>query len=84
MAKSAPAFNAFTSGELSEKMEGRTDLEKYFTGARQMKNLLVHPHGGVSRRPGTIFVKEVKSSANATRLIPVSYTHLTLPTSDLV
>ena len=73
MAKSAPAFNAFTSGELSEKMEGRTDLEKYFTGARQMKNLLVHPHGGVSRRPGTIFVKEVKSSANATRLIPFEF-----------
>ncbi len=73
MAKSAPAFNAFTSGELSEKMSGRTDLEKYFTGATQMKNLLVHPHGGVSRRPGTIFINEIKSSANASRLIPFEF-----------
>ena len=38
-----------------------------------MKNLLVHPHGGVSRRPGTIFVNEVKSSANASRLIPFEF-----------
>ena len=73
MAKSAPAFNAFTSGELSEKMDGRTDLEKYFTGARQMKNLLVHPHGGVSRRPGTIFVKEVKTSTDIVRVIPFEF-----------
>jgi hypothetical protein len=34
---------------------------------------LVHPHGGVSRRPGTIFVNEVKSSANASRLIPFEF-----------
>ena len=36
MAKSAPAFNAFTSGELSEKMDGRTDLEKYFSDGEEV------------------------------------------------
>jgi hypothetical protein len=32
--------------------------------------MIVHPHGGASRRPGTYFVAEIKDSEKAARLIP--------------
>ena len=34
---------------------------------------MIHPHGGASRRPGTKFVREVKTSSNFTRLIPFEF-----------
>ena len=73
MAKASPTFSNFTAGELSPRLDGRTDLAKYFNGVKTMQNLLVHPHGGASRRPGTRFVREVKSSANNARLIPFEF-----------
>jgi len=30
MAKASPPFNNFTAGELSPRLEGRTDVNKYF------------------------------------------------------
>jgi len=73
MAKASPTFSNFTAGELSPRLDGRTDLAKYFNGVKKMQNLLVHPHGGASRRPGTKFVREVKASANNARLIPFEF-----------
>ena len=54
-------------------MEGRTDFAKYFNGASNIENFVVMPHGPVTRRPGTYFVSEVKTSANSTRLIPFTF-----------
>ena len=54
-------------------MEGRTDFAKYFNGASNIENFVVLPHGPVTRRPGTYFVSEIKTSANSTRLIPFSF-----------
>ena len=62
MAKASPAFHNFTAGELSPRLEGRTDVSKYFNGCATLSNFIVHPHGGASRRSGTIFVTEVKDS----------------------
>lgn len=73
MAKQTVAFTNFTAGELSPRLDGRTDLNKYFNGSKTLENMVVHPHGGASRRPGTKFVHEVKSSAAATRLIPFEF-----------
>ena len=73
MAKASPAFTNFTAGELSPRLDGRTDLEKYLNGVKKMENLIVHPHGGASRRPGTKFVREVKNSAHNCRLIPFEF-----------
>lgn len=64
---------SFTSGELSPKLKGRTDLTKYFSGAETIQNYIVSPHGGVSRRPGTRFIAEVKDSSKFTRLVPFTY-----------
>ena len=73
MAKASPAFTNFTAGELSPRLDGRTDVGKYFNGCKTLQNFLVHPHGGATRRPGSIFVREVKNSANACRLIPFEF-----------
>ena len=73
MAKASPAFTNFTAGELSPRLDGRTDLSKYLNGVKKMENLIVHPHGGASRRPGTKFVREVKNSAHNCRLIPFEF-----------
>ena len=54
-------------------MEGRVTLETYREGLADMTNLLVMPQGGVTRRPGTEYLGEVKSSANAARLIPFQF-----------
>ncbi len=73
MAKASPPFNNFTAGELSPRLEGRTDVNKYFNGCKKLQNFVLHPHGGASRRPGTKYVNTVKDSANFTRLIPFEF-----------
>ena len=73
MPKSAPALSSFTGGELSPKLEGRVGLQKYTEGLSDLTNFLVLPQGGVTRRPGTEFLGEVKDSADTTRLIPFQF-----------
>ena len=73
MAKASPAFTNFTAGQLSDRLDGRTDIAKYGNGCKKLQNFLVHAHGGATRRPGTEFIAEVKTSANATRLIPFEF-----------
>ena len=73
MARSAYAFTNFTAGELSPRMDGRTDLEKYFFGCKTLENMVVHPHGSASRRPGTRFIAEAKDSSTEKRLIPFEF-----------
>ena len=73
MAKASHAFTNFTAGELSPRLDGRTDVNKYFNGCSRLENFVIHPHGGASRRPGTKFIASVKTAANATRLIPFEF-----------
>ena len=61
---------SFSSGEVSPALYARADTVKYATGLRACRNMIVQRHGGVRNRPGTQFVTEVKTSANAVRLIP--------------
>jgi hypothetical protein len=73
MARYNPIRNTFTSGEVSPRLEARTDLRQYFQGLRQTLNGLVVPHGGFNKRSGTRFTGEVKDSADNTRLIPFRF-----------
>jgi len=52
---------SFNSGELSRKMDGRTDLGVYRNGCRSLQNFYVMPQGGVERRTGTEFVDETNT-----------------------
>ena len=73
MAKASLALSSFTAGELSPKLEGRVNLEKYAQGCSELTNFLILPQGGATRRPGTQFVGQVKSPGSETRLIPFQF-----------
>ena len=73
MPKTTFAFSSFTAGELSPRLDGRADLDKYYKGCKTLENFLIHPHGGAKRRPGTEFIHEVKDSSKFTRLIPFEF-----------
>ena len=62
--------NNFTSGILSPSVWGRSDIEKYQSGCKQIINCTVKAHGGVSSRPGTLYVDDVDEPG---RFIPFTY-----------
>ena len=61
MPRTTLALTSFVSGELGAKLDGRTDFNKYATGAKTLENFLVHPQGSATRRVGTQFIAEIKS-----------------------
>ena len=75
MAKSSAPFTNFTAGELSPKLDGRTDLNKYYNGCKKLQNFLTFPQGGVTRRPGTEFIHRAPtpSQSSSVRLIPFEF-----------
>ena len=73
MARTHPIQTNFTAGELSPKLFGQTNLDKYSNGVETLENMTVFPQGGATRRSGSRFICEVKNSANTTRLIPFEF-----------
>lgn len=73
MARASPLKTNFTAGEISPRLDGRVDLPWYANGARTLKNMIVLPHGPATRRPGSIFVNEVKDSSKFTRLLEFEF-----------
>lgn len=65
-------MNTWTRGELSPYLDGRTDVQQYYLGAKTVENFFILPHGGLKRRPGTYYVNSTKSG-NAARLIPFQF-----------
>lgn len=60
-----PAVTNFNRGEWSARMAGRPDVQGYKNACRVMLNAVPMVQGGWTRRPGTVFIEETKSSANA-------------------
>lgn len=54
-------------------MEARVTFDRYPSAAKMLRNCILYPQGGFTRRPGTRFVVEVKDSADETRLIPFQF-----------
>ena len=76
MADSSPILTNFTSGELSPRLNGRIDMDKYYNGASTISNFMVLMHGGLSKRPGTRHIAEIKTSSGSNsgaRLIPFTF-----------
>lgn len=63
----------FAGGEFSPALYSRVDIAKYSTGLKTARNVIIHPHGGVSNRPGTKYVAEVKDSTKFTRLVAFEF-----------
>lgn len=68
MARVSTIITNFRTGEISPKLEGRIDLQKYNEAAQTVNNMLVFPSGGVTRRPGTFFAGRSKDGGKV-RLI---------------
>ena len=56
MARLTTHKTSFTAGEISPRLLGRGDLRAYENGAAKLRNVFIHPTGGVSRRKGLSYV----------------------------
>lgn len=56
----------FSSGELSDKLNGRVDLNQYYQGCGKLQNFEIIPTGGIQRRVGTERIGEISNC----RIIP--------------
>jgi hypothetical protein len=64
---------SFSGGEFAPSLWARVDIQKYATGARKLLNFFVHPHGGISNRPGLKMVAAAKNDESKIRLIPFEF-----------
>lgn len=64
--------SSFTAGELSPSLTVRVDLARYGTGCGLLENMLVHPHGGASKRNGLRFLADLGGKA---RLMPFVFSN---------
>lgn len=67
---------SFASGEISPLLHARVDLARYGTALAKLKNMIVLPQGGVTRRPGFVSMGACVTqggSACPVRLIPFHY-----------
>ena len=68
MARVSTILTNFRAGELSPKLSGRIDLQKYAEGCDTLDNMVVYPSGGITRRPGSYYAGSSKDGGKV-RLI---------------
>ena len=68
MARVSTILTNFRAGELSPKLSGRIDLQKYSEGCDTLDNMIVYPSGGITRRPGSYYAGSSKDGGKV-RLI---------------
>ena len=61
---------AFSGGEITPSLYARTDIVRYQTSLRQMRNYITMRQGGAQNRGGFQFIQETKDSTKASRLLP--------------
>lgn len=64
---------SFAKGELAPALYGRVDTAAYQVGLRKARNAVIHPSGGVSNRPGLLFIGECNKHDFDPRLIEFQY-----------
>lgn len=66
------AITNFNTGEISPRMMGRIDIDKYANACETLENWVIMPQGGIKTRPG---MKSIEASgggtSNRSRLIPI-------------
>ncbi|CAB4126150.1 hypothetical protein UFOVP68_12 [uncultured Caudovirales phage] len=65
-------WQSFNAGELSPLLDGRTDQEKYFSGAKTMQNFLPTVAGPAVRRAGTRYINPTKNNGFV-QLVPFTF-----------
>ncbi|MEM7047231.1 MAG: hypothetical protein AAF442_06235 [Pseudomonadota bacterium] len=59
---------SFTSGMLDDSLEARSDLASYYSGGREILNMLILPQGGLYTRSGLAFISEQPEAFAGARL----------------
>lgn len=62
MARIRQVKTSFTAGEIGRRLLGRADLRAYENGALALRNVIIHPTGGLSRRAGLSFVDAARGT----------------------
>ena len=75
MARSTPIQSSFNGGQISNKLTGRVDIDKYRSSCKELKNFLVTPEGPAVRRPGTKYVANALESDKKSRLEPFVFSN---------
>jgi len=70
MSRTTPLQTNFTGGEISPRLYGRVDLQKYATSLERCENFIIFPHGGITKRSGTRYITSTKFSNRKCKLIP--------------
>ena len=73
MARTSFIQTNFTAGEVAETLFGRIDFDRLANGCKRLRNAIVMPQGGVTRRPGTYYVNPTKNPTGNVRLIPFEF-----------
>lgn len=73
MAKATPWGAAFNGGELSPRLRGRIDIDKYVIGCETMDNFLPTVQGPVIKRSGFRFVRSIKDVTQHAVLVPFEF-----------
>ena len=60
---------SFNTGEVSPKIDARSDVEKYSSSCRRLENMFGLQYGPAERRPGFKFIKAAKNSPEKIRMI---------------
>ena len=66
---------SFSIGEIDPLLQGRLDLQQYYTSVAEAKNVIFEPQGGFSRRPGLKFLLDITSDGanNSHHLVPFEF-----------
>lgn len=67
---------SFAKGEISPLLHARVDLAMYHIGLARLKNMIVLPQGGITRRPGFVHMGPAMDSGASecpVRLVPFVY-----------
>ena len=62
--------SSFAGGEVSPAVQARIDSPAYSSWLKTARNFFVHPQGGASNRPGTVFMGRAKYAGKPCRVIP--------------
>lgn len=73
MPKASSIQSSFNAGELSPRLLGRVDLDKYRNGVEVLDNMIPLPHGPVASRGGTQYIEDGKTGTKKIRLVSFEF-----------
>ena len=60
---------SFNGGQMGPFLQNRADIDKFKSGLRQSLNSIPTPYGPTRRRPGTLYIGNVKDNTSSVRLV---------------